>query len=364
MGKPRLADYVQKQVDAGYDINKVRKYLVGSGYDSREVNEAVDYIYKKKPSGKKLPIAIIGVIGIVLVVVLGFVLFSGKEEIPGKLLDLETSGLSNVADAGDNLEFNVELTNMGNKKRYDVELTHELIDLRGQTIATKQETVAIETQTSKKSQIGIPEDATGSYTIKTTASYDGESARSYFTVNVKGEEEPEVTPVVPVPDLECPTSCDDGDICTQDSCGSNTGYQCFSKVITPCCGNNICEPTEGTSNCPNDCKEGFIDIYAGIETVRSVVEEAKEIAASNPDQASDFCAGQERDNFRSNCYKAVAETARQSVYCEPIDSDVTRDSCYTTAALTWDDFTVCDKVTDRYLKIACEGYAQAEAATS
>ena len=362
MGKPKLANYVQKQLDAGYDINKVRKYLVRSGYDSREVNEAVDFVYKK-PVGSKLPIAIIGVIGIVIVVVVGFVLFSGKEEgIPRQLLDLETSGLSNTADAGSNLEFNVELTNMGNEKRYDVELTHELIDLRGQTVATKQETIAIETQVSKKSQITLPEDATGSYTIKTTASYNGDSARSYFSVIVKGGEEPEA--IAEIPELSCPASCDDNDICTQDSCGSDTGYRCFNKIKTPCCGNNVCEPGEGTSNCPNDCKEGAIDIYAGIETVRSVVEEAKSIAASNPDQASDFCAGQERENFKNNCYKAVAETARNSVYCDPIVSDVTRDSCLTTAALTWNDFDVCGKITDKYLKIACEGYAQAEAATS
>lgn len=47
-------------------------------------------------------------------------------------------------------------------------------------------------------------------------------------------------------------SCDDSNLCTQDS---KVNGQCASKPIIPCCGNNICEADE---NCDKDCLSGVL----------------------------------------------------------------------------------------------------------
>ncbi len=51
----------------------------------------------------------------------------------------------------------------------------------------------------------------------------------------------------------CPSSCDDGNICTEDTCGKATGYECKHAPKIPCCGNTVCEPGENVDSCINDC---------------------------------------------------------------------------------------------------------------
>jgi hypothetical protein len=44
--------------------------------------------------------------------------------------------------------------------------------------------------------------------------------------------------------VQCPTSCDDGDVCTYDFCTKETNYECAYKNKEPCLGNGICEEGE------------------------------------------------------------------------------------------------------------------------
>lgn len=52
------------------------------------------------------------------------------------------------------------------------------------------------------------------------------------------------------PKPQCPEVCNDGNICTYDSCGPKTGYKCTNQMMLPCCGNGICEANE---DCGLDC---------------------------------------------------------------------------------------------------------------
>lgn len=53
----------------------------------------------------------------------------------------------------------------------------------------------------------------------------------------------------------CPTTCDDGNECTNDTCSADTGFECVHDVIADCCGNGICERLEDINNiCPADCR--------------------------------------------------------------------------------------------------------------
>lgn len=54
----------------------------------------------------------------------------------------------------------------------------------------------------------------------------------------------------------CPSSCEDYNSCTMDSCSSETKYLCKNTVIADCLGNGLCESGEyGTLDCPN-CDDG------------------------------------------------------------------------------------------------------------
>ncbi|MEE9525994.1 MAG: hypothetical protein V3V78_05305, partial [Candidatus Woesearchaeota archaeon] len=80
MAEPRLASYIKKQVSAGYDINTIREFLIRNGYDIREVNEAIDFIYKTPK--KKFPMlaVVAGTIGLILIIIILLFAFGGGEE--------------------------------------------------------------------------------------------------------------------------------------------------------------------------------------------------------------------------------------------------------------------------------------------
>ena len=56
---------------------------------------------------------------------------------------------------------------------------------------------------------------------------------------------------------ECPKSCDDDKLCTNDFCSDETGFKCMNTVKLNCDGNGICETGEydKSSDCPN-CDDG------------------------------------------------------------------------------------------------------------
>ena len=52
--------------------------------------------------------------------------------------------------------------------------------------------------------------------------------------------------------LNCPSSCNDKNPCTNDFCSEQTNFRCMHDEIIPCCGNKICEDGENFLIC-NDC---------------------------------------------------------------------------------------------------------------
>jgi len=51
---------------------------------------------------------------------------------------------------------------------------------------------------------------------------------------------------------ECPITCNDNNLCTNDFCSKETGYKCMNTLKLNCKGNGVCETGEyGMSDCPN-----------------------------------------------------------------------------------------------------------------
>ena len=352
-----LISYVKQQRAAGYTDDQIRQAMISYGYNPDGVEEAL----KAGKGGVNIPVVPIAIgAGVILIIIVIIFMFSGREE--ERLLDLKTSSLIDEITAGEIVSFNVELINMGTGKRYDTILTHEVIDNSGKVINSKQETLAVETRTSSTSNIVVPSTASsGEYKLMTTADYDSKTVVSFFMFNVVVEEVEEEEEEV---EMQCPARCDDYDDCTRDICDETTGYRCAQYPITPCCGNDVCEIGEDYAICSLDCAVPLEDEEEEEEeevkelSVRDIISTSKDYAAEDPAKAVGFCNGLGKEHHRDSCYNAVAEETDASDYCSKILSETSRDNCYTNFALAG-DYSVCEKLINKYLKASCISLSQA-----
>jgi len=363
MADQRLVLYIKEQLKRGYDLYTIRDHLVKHGYNVNAVDEAIDGIYKPTIRheihlSKSTIVALGSVFAALLLIISAFFMF-GQE--PKQLLDLSIEVIEEYVEAGQELEFSIELSSLGAAKRYDVLLKYDVV--KGKKIITsKEETIALETRTSATSRIKIPDDAeAGNYLLKATAHYNGkvaiasESFRVYEETeeegcfdNIKNQGETEVDcggPCEPCKEEEkCPSSCDDNNKCTDDYCSEETGFKCMHKEIKPCCGNNVCEEDEKES-CASDCPEGDVaeeDELSGLNTWERL-EKIKEISVSDPEKAGDYCSEME-EPYKDRCFLNIAETTESEISCVLIEDNRLKDDCYSKVAKAADNYEICEKI--------------------
>lgn len=349
----QLVSYIKEQINNGYNIDAIKHNLIQHGYDPHSVEEASRQLYNQDKGTHSviIPAAVIGIA--LLVLFIGF-MFLRTPVVPNELLDIETVSLKDEVSPGEILNFNVELVNMGTSNAYDVVLKHSLLDLRGAVITSKQESVAILTKASSKSQMQIPKSiASGRYILETTAYYHDKTAKSSFMIEVSRPENQSNSVTgnaVSVPLNECPVNCDDMNPCTLDICTPGDEFICKHSVIEPCCGNDECESSENYKVCSKDCEKP--DIYKSLSR-EEIIDTAKDKASDSPDDAVTFCKDIKDNNARDECYRAIADKTRDNEYCDIINSDVRRDMCYGDFA-SRGDTSVCSKITNPYMKESCE----------
>lgn len=393
-----LVKYIREQIRAGYDINTIKGYLLKYGYTLSQINEALQFAYPSTevrhlihPSKTTIALVVAVICSLALISVAIFV-FVGGEKAPAQLLDIKVDLISASVEYGNDLMFTVEVINLGKARRYDVSLRYEVYDLRDQFITSKEEAIALETRASSSVKLPLADIRLGSYYLKATASYGDKSAKatSSFRVVKKEVEKEEIPkPIIPEPELtepekpieRCPVSCDDGNECTKDYCSKETDYECRHDKMGNCCGNGICEDNENYENCLADCKlpdEKEAEVFEG-KSIWEKIEMIKDIGKGDKDKALQYCKGIEQTSFRydcftgvaissndynicgniedesykDNCYKEFATTNKNSDVCAKIVKDSKRDQCYMDFA-TKGDYTVCDKLVNKYLKQSCE----------
>lgn len=352
MADKKLVSYVKKQVAAGYGVDSIRRSLIKYGYQPVYIDEAI------KAARKRFPWMFVIIFIIVLIGVIAAVLIikEAPEEKVEPDFELKTATSTTNIKAGRNIFFNVDLVNTGGVGSYNFRLNHQILDSNGKIIASQQESLLISTRAeSRRSQIRIPIDAeTGSYRLRTTASYDTEVIESVFTFDVESVSPEEIEVI----ELKCPESCDDNDECTDDFCSAETGYECRHDMMEDCCGNGVCESGEDYTNCAADCEAVVVEIpETTVEDSKYVRDTIKGI--KNPSDANKFCSGLAKEKNRDLCYQLLAENTNTSSYCEKIISDSVRDECYTSFALIG-DYSVCDKIINKWLKESCVALSQLE----
>ncbi len=358
MADKKLVKYIREQIKKGYDTKTIREYLLRYGYSSSDVNEGINSIYS--PEVKHVihfsPTTLIGIavifIGIISAVFL-FLNFSQKA--PDQLLDLNLEPIKTEVNAGEDIIFLTEITNMGSGVRYDINIKYEVIYLKTNEVLTfKEETRGIETIGSKQSKISISSDAdAGKYVLRAIAAYNGQRAVATLPVTIAKKE-----------GLEYPVEEEKEEPEEEE------------EIIE--------EPEEIPEEEIEEDEKETETIGRSALTTFETIEKVEEIANNNPQEAESLCNKLELRTSKDLCFNKLGEVLGDIKYCEKIADERTKDiclsnvaiflknteicngiakdsrkdSCYMNFVIDNKDYTVCDKVINQYLKQSCESLRQ------
>ncbi len=81
---------------------------------------------------------------------------------------------------------------------------------------------------------------------------------------------------------------------------------------------------------------------------------AKEVAKTDAAAAAAYCAAISTLTQQDDCYWNVAKNSGDKTYCENVVADHTRDACWIGFAFDKADYTVCDNISNPFIKQSCE----------
>ncbi len=81
---------------------------------------------------------------------------------------------------------------------------------------------------------------------------------------------------------------------------------------------------------------------------------AKEVAKTDAAAAAEYCAAISTLTQQDDCYWNVAKNSGDKTYCENVVADHTRDACWIGFAFDKADYTVCDNISNPFIKQSCE----------
>ncbi|MBD3163661.1 hypothetical protein GF323_00505 [Candidatus Woesearchaeota archaeon] len=391
-----LSSYVNNLLKQGYTAGQIKSLLLRYGYPERAVNQAIyqaghpaEIKHTFHITKTSLAAIIITVVGLISA---SFFFFSGDSG--ESLLDVRIDSLDDEAETGGILSAIVELSNMGSDRRVDVFLKSEIFPENDMDdrLTFKSETVALETTKSHNVVIRIPKDAEpGRYVLQVRAIYHGQkpAASEVFEITGKAAEascsdgilnhgEEGVDCGGPCRECEadkCPGSCDDNDDSTVDYCDAETGFRCVHEKGAEC-GDGNCAASESLDTCPEDCqKPVFTTIWDELDRIgekaKSDPRKAEQECTSLEEKYLDECLqrvgeissnpgvcdriGEQR--LREKCFFNVAKSLDNKLLCENIQHEDRRNSCYVYFASNG-DYSVCDKITNEYVRKSCNTLKQ------
>ncbi len=348
MAQGSLADYIKRQVKRGYSTDAIKESLLNAGYSSREISESIGHLNTQHRSLKSRGVIIAVIIGAFLAVAFVLSFFVLKPFSPAKSVELSLRPSSLELSQGQPLSFFKTLSSEKARKA-DIVIEHNVLNINtSEIVASKQESMTVAKESTTHTEIVLPELPPGRYALQTTITYDNKKAQKSFSFEVVEGTLPEEIAFVEekpqVPD-ECSLGCDDFNSCTQDTCLNG---KCSYENIVPCCGNGACEKGESVLNCAIDCS-------AQKSSSEELIEKAKSIPTIN--EATKTCNSIPDADASDTCFKEVALSSGISPVCSSIQSETKKDDCYIQFAYR-NDFSVCGRITNRYLMNSCYSLAR------
>jgi hypothetical protein len=357
-----LNNYVSAQLQRGYAPEAIRTALLQAGYNPQDIEFALR-VSSRPPerkvqiSGRTMIFLLAGILAIVLLVFAGILVFmpSAKQIQIAPMLD-KTQYLP-----GETIEITTQLSSEQSRK-VPVSLDYVVIDpVTQRTLTSRSGQIDVGSSAVDMQSITLPEStAPGEYELRIKAMFESISRviSVRFTVLqpapvvVPTEQAPAETVTEPAPietpseELQCSDNCDDLNPATEDSCVRGS---CVHTIKTDFCGNGICETGEDRANCAEDC--------GGSQNKEEVTQQALKIAKTDPEKAATLCTGLVIPEAADPCFAAIANESKKSALCGSIQDSRARDNCLMEFAFA-NDYTVCDKLSNRYLLTSCQSLAR------
>jgi hypothetical protein len=321
----QIKNYIQTQLRNGYTVEIIKNALISQGFNPGIIQKVVDELSNVNINVKhEVNVSkgtIIGVIAAIFIV--GFVvygvfnlnIFQQKES----LLDIAISSNAYSYMAGDTINYQLHMTNMGSMQKFDATIKYLIVDDAGNIITRTEETLAVQTTASINRNIKLPSNIkSGKYNLQAIADYGNKQAKSSI-------------------ELEVVSSVLD------------------KKPITyvPPVNQSITSPNNGTStkiNAPIDTTNPTVITIE--KTFGKTLTEIKDLAQSNPESANNMCAKLSTLEQKDICYSIVADSSKLSKYCDNIGDVDRKDNCYLTFVMKGST-DVCDQIVDNSSQAFC-----------
>ena len=380
-----LRSYIQKELAAHYSREQITQVLLRYHYSRQQIDSAFDGVdavpSAPKHSKVKIGLMVAGICSVLLVIGFGvFFLF-------GERIESGVSGVSITLPAGDlapgqELRFGYSISGSGDTA-IRTSLLFEVFTLQDKLVTSGSDDVTIKGRYQGEKTFSLLNDlAPGTYYVKVRATYKDSRETATSNFKVVGEREVVVVDAV----SRCPSNCDDGNGCTTDSCSSDTSFRCVHDVINPCCGDGICSSSEGYESCLKDCdapvSAGSTNLFEG-QSIFEEIDTIAEIGKRDYSKALKLCSEIDVVTYQHRCYTGVAIAARNIGACSSILDDPSKEDCYFDYSVetrdkemcvkitkdsrrdqcymdfvTKGDYSVCDRLTNRYLKQSCASMKQ------
>ncbi|MBU2560926.1 MAG: hypothetical protein KKD17_01420 [Nanoarchaeota archaeon] len=333
----QLADYIQKQLQAGYGQQAIANFLISRGYPYYEVNSALQQAtIPKKEIRIEHKLVVFALIAMFIMTAAVTIMYFKAYMligigVPEKLLDVEAERLTTIVQQGGELTFQVKLINFGYEKRFDVVLNYKVIDRETQgTVLEKSETVALSTTLENIVKFNIPEDMKpGKYVLRVDATYKEFTATSGFVFDLlpkelaaeRIEEIRKQVPVIPENISEIPELAPERP-------------EVPEAVPTP------------IPALPVEKK-----FYEGL-TRQQAFEMVKAVSVREPQRAVEMCKTLRVPQHQKDCIMNIATFKKDGIYCSFIE-DSGKDACLLQLFMETKQPNLCDQIQDSAIMSSC-----------
>ncbi|MBT5021604.1 hypothetical protein HOK51_11255 [Candidatus Woesearchaeota archaeon] len=364
----QLSYYIQEQIHAGYNLAMIKKFLVSRGYPFYEIENASKLItqpaVEHKIEHKLIVVALIAMImmtGVLTFFYAKSFLIDGIPSQTDQLLDVKAEKITTLVIPGEDLVFKVDLINLGEANKFDVELKYSVIDRDlDKVVLSQSESVAIVTSTQRAVVLEIPADLKpGDYVLRADAFYGEQIATSGFIFEIKSGDEADKI-VQDVLDKFKPVNESEKLEQNLTDININTSEPVeLDMPVLPDTSIDDKKETESDQDVPIVTPEQVDkeDIIKGLSKAEAT-EIIKQVSTRDFERAVDMCKSFTYEGTQNNCLIELAGFNKDEKYCDEIDKETYKDSCYTQLVFEHQKYELCDQVNNPKVKQSCGMFKQ------